>query len=280
VRGEDERQYVRRRAVLAGAACAALPLGAGPARGQGSAASALQKSISLIVRKTGTTPDQFKARWLGEHGPGARSIPGIQGFILGEVVPEPGRPAPDVALDGITESWQAAGIDRAAQARADPHVRAWLSAAPSYMDAITIYVTREHVFVPPVRRGVKIMTLIKRKPGTPHDEFVAHVLDVHGPLSARVPGLGGYVMSEIVRTSAMPTLPHVVGLGEIDIIGESWLGEGSRGAPDTPERRQWLADGAATFGSFQRYAMIEHVFVPTDHLDRAHATDTHLKGTA
>lgn len=223
----------------------------------------LTKSISLIVRRADQTKEQFKAKWLGEHGPGARQVPDLQGFILGEVVPDPARAgsaaSAGVALDGVTESWQAPGIDRAAQARENPVVRDWLGAAPSYIGAITILATREHVFVPPVRGGLKVMTLISRKPDIAHADFVRHVLEVHGPLARAVPGLNGYVLSEITRRPQM-ALPPAPGLPEIDIIGTSWLS--AQGTPDSPERRAWLADGAAHFGAFQRYAMIEHVFVP------------------
>lgn len=226
----------------------------------------VRKSISLIVRKPGLTVGQFNARWLGDHGPGSRNVPGLRGFVLGEVVPDPGRrpdAPPPPMLDGITESWQPTGIDRAAQARDNPAVREWLAAAPSYIGAITIYATREHVFVPPERGGLKVMTLISRKTGTSHEDFVRHVLEVHGPLSREVPGLGGYVLSEIVRSAQMPGIAPVPGLGEIDIIGTSWLPAGrGQGAPDTPARRAWLADGAAHFGRFVRYAMVEHVFIP------------------
>lgn len=228
-------------------------------------ASELQKSISLIVRRPDLTPEQFKARWLGEHGPGARNVPGLKGFVLGEVVPDPGRrpDAPPIpTLDGIAESWQPPGIDRAAQARENPLVREWLAAAPTYIGAINIYSTREHVFVPPVRGGLKVMTLISRPAGVSHEDFVRHVLEVHGPLSRKVPGLGGYVLSEIVRNPKMPAIPPVPGLGEIDIIGTSWLSaDPARKTPDTPERRAWLADGAAHFGKFIRYAMVEHMFI-------------------
>ncbi|MCM8732045.1 EthD domain-containing protein [Hephaestia sp. GCM10023244] len=225
----------------------------------------LSKSISLIVRKPGLSRAQFNARWLGEHGPGARDVPGLRGFVLGEPVADPGRrpgaPLPPM-LDGITESWQPPGIDRAAQARENPKVRDWLAAAPTYIGAINLYATREHVFVPPQRGGLKVMTLISRKPGTTHEDFVRHVLDVHGPLSREVPGLRGYVLSEIVRRPQMPAIPPVPGIGEIDIIGTSWLSPDPGDlTPDSPARRAWLADGAANFGSFLRYAMIEHAFI-------------------
>lgn len=225
----------------------------------------LTKSISLIVRKAELSREQFNTRWLGEHGPGARRIPDLHGFVLGEITQDPGRAQSaaghSVALDGVAESWQPEGVDRAAQARENAFVRDWLGAAPSYIGAINIFVTREHVFAPPKRGGLKVMTLIARKPGTSHEDFVRHVLGVHGPMASAVPGLGGYVLSEIVRRPQM-ALPPVPGLGDVDIIGTSWLPlDPSERTPDTPERRAWLADGAAHFGAFQRHVMVEHAFV-------------------
>lgn len=266
---EDGRCDRRSLMAMGGLGLASVAMGRAPANAlavPAAPADELRKSISLIARKPGLTVEQFNARWLGEHGPGSRNVPGLRGFVLGEVVEDPGRrpdaPAAPV-LDGIAESWQPAGIDRAAQARDNPLVREWLAAAPGYIGAINIYATREHVFVPPVRGGLKVMTFISRKPGTSREDFVRHVLEVHGPLSREVPGLGGYVLSEIVRSAQMPGIAPVPGLADIDIIGTSWLpADPQRKTADTPQRRAWLADGAAHFGRFVRYAMVEHVFIP------------------
>ena len=180
-------------------------------------------------------------------------------------MPDPARAgsaaAPSAVIDGIAESWQPPGVDRTAQARDNAFVRDWLAAAPSYIGAINIFATREHVFAPPRRGGLKVMTFIRRKPGVSHEDFVRHALEVHGPMARDVPGLSGYVLSEIVRTPQM-ALPPVAALGEVDIIGTSWVStDPAQRAPDTPQRRAWLADGAAHFGSFQRHVMVEHVFV-------------------
>jgi hypothetical protein len=185
--------------------------------------------------------------------------------VLGEIVADPARAGSaamqGAVIDGIAESWQPPGIDRAAQARDNSFVRDWLAVAPSYIGAINIFATHEHVFVPPARGGLKVMTFITRKPGVSHDDFVRYALEVHGPLARDVPGLGGYVLSEILRTPQM-ALPPVPKLGEIDIIGTSWIStDPAKRTPDSPERRAWLADGAAHFGAFQRHVMVEHVFV-------------------
>ncbi|MEZ5708785.1 MAG: EthD family reductase [Blastomonas sp.] len=230
-------------------------------------ADMLHKSISFIRRKPGLTLEEFHQHWLGSHGPGARQIPGIEGFVLGEIAVDPGAAQSSatgaVQLDGIAESWQAPGIRRAEQAKTNPHVREWLAAAPNYIGALNIYVTREHVFVPPKRGGKKVMTLLYPKEGQSREDFVRHVLEVHGPLSRNVPGLRGYVLSEIIRAPAMPGMPQIEELGEVGIIGQSWMSpDPDEQTPDSEGRRAWLADGKANFGSFKRFVMTEHEFVP------------------
>jgi hypothetical protein len=240
-------------------------------------AAPLNKSISFIRRKSGTTPDQFKAKWLGEHGPGSLKIQGIEGFVLGEVMEDAGRARSRAGgaseLDGIAESWQSPGINRAEQAKADPFVRDWLGAAPTYIGAINIFVTREHIFAPPRRGGHKVITLIFRKPEQTHGDFVRHMLEVHGPLSMNVPGLRGYVLSEIVRRPAMSALPEIPGLGEVDMIGHSWMStDPAEQTPDSDGRSAWLEDGKANFGSFMRYVTLEHDFIAPPYAGPAKAS--------
>lgn len=224
------------------------------------------KAISLIVRKTGISREEFNQHWLGEHGPTARQVPGIRGFLLGEVVDDPRKPAGNAAaseLDGIAMSWQDPAVDRATQAREFPGVQQWLSATAQYMGQIRIFGVKEHVFVPPQRGGIRIVSLLTRKSDVAHEDFVRHVLEIHGPLSRRVPGLKGYVISEIVREATHPSIPPLTTLGEIDCIGEGWLG-GADGqqTPSSPQLKEWLADGAANFGRVKTFATVDHVFVP------------------
>lgn len=224
------------------------------------------KSISLIARKPGWTREQFNEWWLGEHGPTARQIPGIRGFVLGEVVDDPRKPKGNTVVsevDGITMSWQDPGVDRAAQAREFPGVRKWLSDAAEYMGQIRIFGVKEHVFVRPTRGGIRVVSLLMRKKGVSHEDFIRHVLEVHGPLSCQVPGLNGYVISEIVREAKRSDIAPLAALGEIDCIGEGWLGGGGgKQTPPSAELKAWLADGAANFGLVKTFATVEHIYVP------------------
>jgi hypothetical protein len=42
-------------------------------------------------------------------------------------------------------------------------------------------------------------TTVRRLEGLPHDVFAAYWRDVHGPLCARLPGLGDYVQHHFSR---------------------------------------------------------------------------------
>lgn len=63
---------------------------------------------------------------------------------------------------------------------------------------------------------VKNYTLIKRKDGLTHEEFLRYWKDVHGPIAVRlVPGLRKYIQGHAIGTSG----------GELDIdgIAELWF---------------------------------------------------------
>src|SRR5438105_12947392 len=66
------------------------------------------KSISLLTRKAGLTPEQFVRHWLEIHAPLAHAVPGIRRYVQSHIVEErrrPDIPATDVEIDGIAELW-------------------------------------------------------------------------------------------------------------------------------------------------------------------------------
>jgi uncharacterized protein (TIGR02118 family) len=66
---------------------------------------------------------------------------------------------------------------------------------------------------------IKIISLLRRKEGMTHEEFVHHWENVHGPLLRRLPEVRRYVQSHIVveRPSPVSAID-----GEIDGIVELW----------------------------------------------------------
>ena len=68
-------------------------------------------------------------------------------------------------------------------------------------DSGTWWLTREHVLRrPEVGRGqLKMLGTAYRRADFSSDDFFRYWREVHGPISAAVPGLGGYVVTEVLR---------------------------------------------------------------------------------
>jgi hypothetical protein len=207
-----------RRRVIAGAAMIAAGTSA-LARG---VPPPLRRYVTLITRAEGMSHDAFMAALLAQ-GAHQKSSRGLSGLVISEVLPRfNGRPA-QLDTDAVVEIW----------AREDGGYRAWFSAAEGRNSApasrLTTYVTREHRFIPPDIRDntLRGMGLVVRKNGLSPAEFKARWLAVHGPMARTVPGLRGFVLSEISETLIGKGEPV---MSECDGIAESWW-ETPAGAP-------------------------------------------------
>lgn len=63
--------------------------------------------------------------------------------------------------------------------------------------------------------AINSYTTVKCRDQVPHDIFAAYWRDVHGPLCARLPGLGHYVQYHFDRTQDAHLWPLVEGILEI-----------------------------------------------------------------
>ena len=67
---------------------------------------------------------------------------------------------------------------------------------------------------------IKSLSLLTRKEGTTHEQFVRHWVEVHAPLAHAVPGLRRYVQSHIVEERTRPDIPATD--VAVDGIAELW----------------------------------------------------------
>jgi hypothetical protein len=80
---------------------------------------------------------------------------------------------------------------------------------------------------------IKSVSLLTRKDGLTHEDFVKHWLDVHAPLAHAVPGVRRYVQSHIVEERTRPDIPSTD--VEIDgIVQPAPAPRFSRTVPDLP----------------------------------------------
>jgi hypothetical protein len=205
-----------RRCIIAGAAMIvagtpALALGFPPP---------LRRYVTLMTRAEGMSHDAFIAALLAQGAREKKSSGGLSGLVISEVLPRfNGRPA-QLDTDAVVEIW----------ARDGKGYRSWFSmaqgrnsagAASALASRLTTYVTREHRFIPPNIRDKTLrgMGLVVRKNGLSPAEFKEKWLGIHGPMARMVPGLKGFVLSEISETLVGKGEPV---MSECDGIAESW----------------------------------------------------------
>jgi uncharacterized protein (TIGR02118 family) len=106
---------------------------------------------------------------------------------------------------------------------------------------------------------IKSVSLLVRKPGMTHEQFMKHWVEIHAPLALQVPGLRRYVQSHIVEDRRRPDVPPLD--VEIDGIAELWYDdrESLARALASPEGKALYADGALFIGRIRTYTVEEKV---------------------
>jgi len=109
---------------------------------------------------------------------------------------------------------------------------------------------------------IKSISLLTRKAGITHEQFVKHWLEIHGPLAHAVPGLRRYVQSHIVAERTRPDIPVLE--VEVDGIAESWYDDidALKAANASPEARILHDDGATFIGRIKTFTIEEKVIIP------------------
>ena len=110
---------------------------------------------------------------------------------------------------------------------------------------------------------IKSISLLTRKAGMTHAQFVRHWTDVHAPLALAVPGLRRYVQSHIVEERRRPDIPATD--VEIDGIAELWYEDAAAmaRAMASPEAKALHADGALFIGRIKSFTTVELEVVPS-----------------
>jgi uncharacterized protein (TIGR02118 family) len=108
---------------------------------------------------------------------------------------------------------------------------------------------------------IKSLSLLVRKDGMTHEQFMEHWVDIHAPLALKVPGLRRYVQSHIREERRRPDIPDI-GVA-VDGIAETWYDDADAmvRAIATPEMKALHADGALFIGRIQSFVVHEHVVI-------------------
>jgi uncharacterized protein (TIGR02118 family) len=109
---------------------------------------------------------------------------------------------------------------------------------------------------------IKSVSLLTRKDGLTHAQFMDHWVRIHAPLAHAVPGLRRYVQSHIVEERTRPDIPTTV--VDVDGIAETWYDdrEAMARANASPEAKALHADGALFIGRIKSFTVDEKVIIP------------------
>src|ERR1700751_6349359 len=111
---------------------------------------------------------------------------------------------------------------------------------------------------------IKSVSLLTRKAGLSHEEFVKNWPQGHTPPPHAVPGLCRYVQSHIVGERTRPDIPTTD--VEIDGVAETWYDDlpAMERANASPQAEALHADGALFIGRIKSFITEEQVIIPRE----------------
>jgi hypothetical protein len=110
------------------------------------------KTLAALKRRAEHSAEKFHHEWVMVNTPMARSVPGLRGYTLSEIVEEQFRPdiAPfplDGPVDGFTESWWDSAAARANMIASDAG-KAWFAHGATFIGHLRSMLLEERVIVP------------------------------------------------------------------------------------------------------------------------------------
>jgi uncharacterized protein (TIGR02118 family) len=176
------------------------------------------KAFNFFKRKPGLSVDDFCNYWLNEHAAIIRAIPDLRKYIASITLPSAYRSREPI-FDGISEVWF--DDENAMRATTDSAPRRAASTDDAkFVDMMTTgsIITDEIIQKDgkPIEGGVKMFSLLTRKPGIDVAAFQAYWRTNHGPLAAKIPQVRRYIQCHTRPSSyADGKTPRYDGVAEL-----------------------------------------------------------------
>ena len=108
---------------------------------------------------------------------------------------------------------------------------------------------------------IKRASLLARKPGMSHEEFVKHWVEIHAPMARAVPGIGRYTLTIINSSSTRKDVaPFDI---QVDGIAELWFKDKAafEAYSSSPATKRLRDDGATFIGREIDFVTEEKVII-------------------
>lgn len=200
------------------------------------------KVIYFFHRKQGLTVENFQIYWAQKHSTFVKKVPNVRHYVqCHTLLSGYSRPVPP-CLDGVEEICfdSVSAFDsikgEVSYQKADADLGNFVD-----LNRVRHILTREVIMKEgEIQEGmVKLIELVKRKPGMPLAEFHRYWEEIHGPIGAKIKMSKRYVQSHtLMREYEKKELPAYDGIAEV------WFEDtkAMRQAPTTPEYVATIAD--------------------------------------
>jgi uncharacterized protein (TIGR02118 family) len=204
--------------------------------------------IGLLKKKTNWGTEEFRAHWASRHGPVARQLSGLRGYVQNHVVRREHKafdfPRGPEEFDGFSQLW----FDDEAAMRAAVATelgRALVADERHFIGDLRIALVRQYEIVAPANGSsyVKLMCLLRRRTDIGAEQFQEEWSDPRSSLIETLPGVRGIRQNLIVGREVPKGTPAGYERLPIDAIMELWFdsAEALVSAFLSPEGRQMIA---------------------------------------
>lgn len=172
--------------------------------------------LYFITRKPSISEAEFHRYWREVHGPIAKKIQQLRGYIQSHRIPFTGM---NSVYDGVAEAWVEDAAAMAALRTSPEYLQGALADEPNFIDMSRVegMVTNDHVILdgPQTPQQVKLIFQLKRKSGWSLADGRKYWIEVHGPIVKQLPGLRRYVQSHLVDAAYNYAEPKWDGVAQL-----------------------------------------------------------------
>ena len=173
--------------------------------------------------KPGMSEKEYQRYWREHHGPLASKIPHLKPYLIASRIPV-GQELSDAPFSGVSEIWfeNEKTLQEAFQSK--EYLQGARLDEPNFgaLERTLVLDTTDYVLKEgdPLTKDsslVKMVILLKRKPGMPLTNFRHYWLESHGPLMLSLPGIRRYVQCHVQDSF------YVIGESSFDGVEQIWF---------------------------------------------------------
>jgi len=187
------------------------------------------RKIVFLKRKAGISPAQFAEIWNGPHAAALTATPGFWSkadrYVQNVVLPAVPDLMPEPIWDGVVQIEMKPGTTGYEAVRDDPMNKCIGPRENDFVDPdqMVQYFAETKVILDGPARGIKILSLPRRRAGLSPAEFSKHYVEVHGALVARNDAFVKYANRYVQHHLLPETVKSSAGFVPYDGMSEFWF---------------------------------------------------------